>query len=119
MVDWLGRHVAFARADRKPRATAVLGGFACIASRKPRTTSSGVSPSPGPGGAKYGAWSADPCRAGSVWTSPETGSVEQPHASAIRTARPSTRSRHEVIGSLPPDAGRAPRRHGPPGSEGA
>src|SRR4051812_25822937 len=55
IVPWLGCHVVLARLERNPRATAVLGGFACMASRNPRTIASGVSPGPGPGGEKYGA----------------------------------------------------------------
>src|SRR3954470_9420125 len=87
MVPRFGFHAAFARSLRNDRATEVLNGLACIATRKPETVAAGLASVVGPGGLKYGAsWGRSGSSAASLCTAPASGSVVQPDSAVNDTS---------------------------------
>src|SRR6476620_10226738 len=97
MVPSFGFHEARACSVRNARATEVLNGFACMASRNPETIADGLPSLAGPGGLKYGgscgrsgAWDAARC------TAPDSGRVAQPASATASTARIAARARRAL-----------------------
>ncbi len=85
-VPRLGSQVVRARSVRKVRATDMLSGLACIATRNPETIAAGEPSLAGPGGLKYGASDCSPGGStASRCTTPDSGSVAHP-ATATSTA---------------------------------
>ena len=97
IVPRFGFHAPRARSVRNSRATEVLNGLACMATRNPETIADGVPSLAGPGGLKYGAscgragWSA-----ASRWTAPDSGSVAQPVRATASTAKIAARTRRAL-----------------------